>query len=113
MKPEDHKYEGWTNYETWNVNLWLDNTQASQNYWAEEAREIYNDPELEIRKGFTHKEEAAFVLADELKDALEENMPQIDNNVYLDLLNASLSEVNWYEIASNLIEDLVTQEVAS
>ena len=30
MKMEDKKYNGWTNYETWLVNLWIDNDEAVQ-----------------------------------------------------------------------------------
>ena len=46
------QYNGWTNYETWNVKLWI---------WA-------------------------------------------------DLLGAALSEVNWYEIASSLLENVEAVE---
>lgn len=31
------EYNGWTNFETWNVNLWLDNEQSSQEYWQEQT----------------------------------------------------------------------------
>ena len=26
------RYNGWTNYETWLVNLWMDNEQGSQEF---------------------------------------------------------------------------------
>lgn len=42
---EDKKYNGWTNYETWNVALWLDNEEGSYNYWRETAQEIYDESE--------------------------------------------------------------------
>ena len=28
-------YQGWTNYETWAVNLWLDNEEGVHDYWRE------------------------------------------------------------------------------
>lgn len=37
------EYNGWQNYETWNVALWLDNEQGSYNYWRERAEEIVKD----------------------------------------------------------------------
>jgi hypothetical protein len=29
------KYNGWTNYETWNMNLWVQNEEGSYNYMIE------------------------------------------------------------------------------
>jgi hypothetical protein len=34
-------YNGWTNYETWLVKLWIDNDEGSYHYWTERAREVY------------------------------------------------------------------------
>jgi len=34
---QDHKYNGWTNYETWAVKLWMDNEEPSYRYWRERA----------------------------------------------------------------------------
>ena len=34
-----NEYNGWYNYETWLVNLWMDNDQGSQEMWREHARE--------------------------------------------------------------------------
>jgi hypothetical protein len=36
---DDKKYNGWTNYETWNVALWLDNEQSSERHWRGAAQE--------------------------------------------------------------------------
>lgn len=30
-------YEGWTNYETWLVNLWIENDEASYLFWRGET----------------------------------------------------------------------------
>ena len=44
MGSADEKgYNGWTNYETWCVNLWLDNDEGTQNMVREWARECYED----------------------------------------------------------------------
>jgi hypothetical protein len=32
-------YNGWKNYETWNLKLWLDNDQDTYHYWQHAARE--------------------------------------------------------------------------
>ncbi len=98
----DKRYNGWTNYETWNVKLWLGNDEGVYNYCRETAQEAWDN--TEASKHLTHSEEAATVLANSLKAMHEENMPEVEG-VYADLLNAALSEVDWYEIAQAIIED--------
>jgi hypothetical protein len=44
-------------------------------------------------------------LASQLKDQFEENAPEL-SGCYADLLNAALSEVNWHEIAENLLSEV-------
>jgi hypothetical protein len=104
----DQRYNGWTNYETWNVALWMGND--SSEYWLEIAQEIFNDSETE--SSFTCAERAALDLADRLKDDFEENTPTV-TGCYADLLSATLSEVNWYEIAEHYISDCDTSDIES
>ena len=33
-------YNGWTNYQTWNVNLWLQNDCENTNRWSEATRRL-------------------------------------------------------------------------
>jgi hypothetical protein len=107
------KYNGWTNYETWLVKLWLDNDQGSQQYWQEQAQSAFDGAEAD--ETFTRKDNASFALRDQLKDWHEEiAFEQVgrNNGFVVDLLNASLSEVNWQEISASLIEDSVEIEIA-
>lgn len=87
-------YNGWTNYETWCVKLHMDNDEYSQRYWGRQAREAVRDHEG--ARG------CIGVLADQLEDWHKEGMPQVAG-VYADMLNAAFSEVNWNEIARNLV----------
>jgi len=84
---EDEKgYNGWKNYETWAVALWIDNGQRIQ----QEATAIVVNSKDE------------YGAAQELKDWIEEGNPLIDTaSLYSDLLNAALSEVDWYEVANH------------
>jgi hypothetical protein len=82
-------YNGWTNYETWAVKLWMDNDQGSQEYWAERAKEM-----------------DVYDLEQALKDEHEEFMPEnIRPSVYGDLLQAALDSVNWREVAESIKDE--------
>jgi hypothetical protein len=103
---ERKEYNGWTNYETWNLALWIDNEQGSYEYWREQAREAYRAAEAE--KSFTRVERAALNLADTLKDDTEENAPVV-TGFYADVLGAAISEVNWYEITTHWVEEVADE----
>jgi hypothetical protein len=106
---EDKKYNGWTNYETWNVALWIGN-EGSSRYWAEQAEHAWK--EAEATSTWTREESAVFALADSLKAEFEEGKENLletakaECTVWADLLGAALSEVNWREIAEHYIADV-------
>ena len=104
----NHKeYNGWHNYETWLVKLWIDNEESSSRYWDETAQEVYDD--AEASRSFTKEEQATLTLSDRLKDEFDENQPELEG-FWADLLNASMSEVNWHEIAEHYIADVDKEE---
>lgn len=88
-----NEYNGWTNYETWLVKLWMDNDEGSYNYWREQAEDYYN----------TDKDDPSG-LAEALKEQHEESLPQLEGFA-ADLMNAAMSEVDWREIAESLFSD--------
>src|SRR5262249_51996471 len=92
-------YNGWTNFETWAVALWIDNAQASYHYWREMEDECRREEEEGTRT-------AAGLLADRIKDEYEDAACERLGNradVFADLLSAALSDVDWYEIAEHLL----------
>jgi hypothetical protein len=99
------EYNGWTNYETWVVSLWMDNEKGSYDYWRSVAAQIAspNSPEY-IKCASTQK----CRLADILKDNHEEELPEL-TGFAADLLNAAMSEVDWFSIAEHLIEGLAEE----
>ena len=88
-------YQGWKNYETWAVGLWIDNEQSTQEMMSEWAR-----------KASLGKNPRA-VLADQIKELVEENAPDLGATLYSDLLTAAISEVDWFELAKNYLDEVV------
>lgn len=104
MIDDEKGYNGWTNYETWCVNLWLSNDEGSYGYWQDMAAEIARE------SGATDylpvQEVAKSALADRLKDEVSELPEALGTaSMFVDLLNTALGRVNWGEIAENLLED--------
>jgi hypothetical protein len=95
-------YNGWTNYETWAVKLWMDNEQGSHEAGRELAREAWRYARAD--RVCTRRERAQIDLAGHLKDEYEEAMPEV-GGVWGDLLRAAFSEVNWHEIAGAMLDD--------
>lgn len=77
-------YNGWSNYETWAVALWIGNEQGSYQYWEQDqAGECYRDA---------------------VKEQLGEWVFGPGNDA--DLLNAALQEVNRHEIAEHYVAEV-------
>ena len=95
---ENRKYNGWANYETWNVALWMG---ESGDFYAEIAGDIFR--QTKGNEYLSQLEQATSDFADSLKTEHEENMPEV-TGCYSDLLGAALSEVDWYEIAEHYQE---------
>jgi len=98
------KYNGWKNYETWNVKLWMDNDEGMVGYWEERAQvaldETSADDDLESRRN-----DAADVLATEIEDWHTEAMPAT-SGVFGDILGYAMVRVDWHEIANAYLEDV-------
>ena len=96
-------YNGWANYETWLVAVWIDNDQYTINHWVDVAKHHYNISE--DRKYFTKREIATIEFAEYLKEYYEESAPLLDEcTVWTDLLMHSLGGVDWHEIAGHYME---------
>jgi hypothetical protein len=109
MTGDEQGYNGWKNYETWAVALWIDNEQSSYEWSRDMARTIREDAptSLQVEDGVWSVEEAAkFNLADSLKDWQESEMPDLEASVWTDLLQSAFEEVDWEEIAENFLSDL-------
>ena len=113
-----NEYNGWANYETWCVNLWIDDDADSQTQWRNRAQAAYDaadapsaNARLTGREPFTRDEKAVLALEKQLKAHFESESPLDDANVWADLLNAALSEVNWHEIAQGIVEGVSKETI--
>jgi hypothetical protein len=87
----DRTYNGWTNYETWRINL-----------------EIFDGLALDLDGYFVDGEEPdAYVLKDELQQIVEDAVFEGSGKSSLmeDYARAFLQDVNYYEIAEHLLRD--------
>ena len=95
-------YNGWKNYETWCVSLWLSNDEGLYHETLGLARTFEDSGDEGRYSRF----------ADELKtfvdDLAEMTCPgsRSGASFVCDLLGAALSEVDWHEIAENLLSEL-------
>jgi hypothetical protein len=99
-------YNGWTNYETWNVALWLGNDGSDFDDVAKELIEDNFDPEDPRDLDVAYNRMASY-----LEDMVDEMKPKV-TGMFADLLGAALNAVDWREIATHYIND-VADEVIS
>lgn len=95
---EDKKYNGWNNYETWCYALWMNNDEGFYRFvleLADEAKEQAEDTERE----------PAVILSEMLKSNAEETMPDLGSSCWTDMLNSAFGEIDWYEIAENILSE--------
>lgn len=111
------RYNGWRSYETWAVKLWLDNEEPSYDYWREQAREaLQQAAEMKpLYASQTKEDRARSALADYLKEEHEERAEELGlyherMGVFGDLFRAAESEVDWYEIAGSMLDEIAPAE---
>lgn len=105
----DKTYNGWSNYETWAVNLWWSNDEYTcdmmDDYAKEAIREALEEGEgedtSEVKQSATYK--LSKLMEQHLEDYLGEcSIPE--SSLISDLLGAAISEVNFYEIAKHGVD---------
>ena len=95
------KYNGWTNYETWNCKLWLDNEPMPYEMISEHIHFLRN-----CDKNYK-KNDIVYKTSQFIKNQLvEPYQPELEPSMYSDMLSASLREINYYEIATAYYDDL-------
>ena len=101
----NNRYNGWKNYETWNVALWLDNDGSDFNDVAAEfIRDNFDEDHP------TDFDSAYQDMAKYLENMIDEMRPEV-TGMFADLLGAALGQVDWYEIATHYIDDISEETI--
>ena len=80
----ENEYNGYKNYATWAVNLWMNNDEGLYRWFMDVLR----------------KHEDDYQAAKELKDFVEENNPLLDGpaSMYQDIMQSALDDVDYVQI---------------
>lgn len=102
----DKTYNGWSNYETWCVNLWWSNCEATCDIMDDFAKECIqsaleesdceNDDLNEVKQIATYK--LSELMEQFIQDAYLEQIEQA-SGLFYDLLTSAIANVNFTEIA--------------
>ena len=101
---------GYTNYETWNCALWLDNDQWTNEQISEKAQELVDD--MEDPHDSDEVTGTTSLLGDFIKDIVDQMDEEIspkNASMFRDLLNAALGEIDYYDIAESQIADALRE----
>lgn len=108
---ESMEFNGWSNRETWAMNLWIENEYALNETACEYARtEVEGHDKAEAIN--------PYFLGESLKNYFEEDLFTFENvSKNKDLFNmltdiGSLYRINWFEIAESYISDALTEQKA-
>ena len=91
---QNTKYNGWSNYETWAANMWIEDDEDAYIYWTDQAKLC--DP---------HSADDAYALAKQLHDHHDDVVEELKIPLSLatDLLSSAMSTIDWLEVAKSLI----------
>jgi hypothetical protein len=91
------EYNGWTNWETWNCKLWLDNDQS-----------VYYTVQDICKLGLEYEKSAYDVgenVHDFVLDLYEDRDAEKLWGFFTDVIYQSMRVVNWTEIAQHIMDD--------
>jgi hypothetical protein len=104
------RYQGWTNYETWSVNLILRQDADGDDHAHDLAQDAYEAAEADGM--FTRLEMAVVDLMNRIKAWVEDGNPLADDaTLYSQLLQAAIDSANFREIAKEWLTPEIIADV--
>jgi hypothetical protein len=97
-------YNGWTNYETWLANLWMNESWDEYNELAKDScRDAIDENKID-------RTEAEKTFVDIVESEFYNRLDEIElDGVLRDLLQGAIESIKFYEIASHWIEDVIEE----
>jgi hypothetical protein len=81
-------FNGYANWETWNMVNWINSTEETYRYWSERAGEM-------------SKEE----LAEELHLAMYPPVDEMECGWHKDVVTMALARVDWEEVTESIVNE--------
>lgn len=99
---EDKTHNGWTNYETWVVGMYLDGNYDGEGTYLD-ALELARQ-----RNGEEDNTTRTRVLAEDLEEFVQQTIfgDEAPATIATDLLGKALANVNWRELAESKLQEI-------
>lgn len=101
-------YNGWKNYETWAVGMFLDGNYTGEGTYREVLEVTTNA--VAGSHGQDESYSPVYAVADALEQYVRDEVETGEASLASDLLGAALSEVNWRELADHKVEEVTENE---
>lgn len=96
-----NKCNGWTNYPTWCVSLWLGDDVNPLNF--------FDVDDIVARLANGDRSGLIYDFAEELRNMVDEVQEQTESypgGMFVDLMRYALEQVDYYQIAENALDDM-------
>lgn len=106
--PSDTTYNGWKNYETWAVGMYLDGNYDGEGTYLAVLDLVRETAENATEKPgiWTLEQARIFEVEDALKAWFEECLPNNGGSIVDDLLSSAVDEVDWRELAESKLQEI-------
>ncbi|MFN9721639.1 MAG: hypothetical protein ACK58H_00205 [Planctomyces sp.] len=100
---------GFRNFETWTVALWLGNERSDYEHWRAEAIRCWTEAQFAsavIENRWSREEETELHLSSCIAGAVRAAAEEVGNGLLRDLLTEALSSVAWHEVAAHFLAEI-------
>lgn len=104
----ENGYQGYKNYQTWNVALHIDNDRNASHYWQERAEELKGQAggfDQVCHGVWTEQEAVRFTLANEIEADMRAHPLADTAAMYSDILTHAMGQVDWQEVADSILDE--------